>query len=121
MSTAVQYWARAIASNTVVVGAFYLWQLESNVGAGNVFAFLMWTTIALRILILIGFAANRMPLERLSRPNGFSAYHWASEFTIICGMAWAGMFWCAGFYMCATLAVEGARARELSDSKAGAA
>lgn len=121
MSAAAKYWAGAIASDAAVFGAFYLWQFESNEGGGNVFAFLMWTTVALRALILISVAANRTPLERLSRPNGFSAYHWASEFTIICGMAWVGMFWCAGFYMCATLAVEGVRARELSDSKAGAA
>ena len=111
MSTAAKCWSRAIASHTAAVGAFYLWQFESSEGAGNVFVFLMWAAIALRILILIGVASDRTHFERLPRPNGFGAYRWVSEFTIICGMAWAGMFWCAGFYTCAALAIEGARIR----------
>ncbi|MEE9928560.1 hypothetical protein [Microvirgula aerodenitrificans] len=119
MSAAAKYWAGAIASDAAVFGAFYLWQFESSKGASNVFAFLMWAVIAHRIFMI--FVGNRTHFERLPRPNGFGTYHWVSEFAIICCMAWAGMFWCAGFYTFATLAIEGARNRELRDSKAGSA
>lgn len=104
---AIIYWLRAFAVDLIFFGSLTLWVHYGFDGAENVFRFMAWLLIVLRLVVALGYNKGKPPkIEQ--RPAGFVTYHFATEVLTVFALVWFGMLWCAGFYVFAAFVYEGA-------------